>query len=555
MPVRLRGLFGRDTTPKDVTAGVVLGVESVPDGLAAGLLAGVNPVAGLHGYLFGTVTGALFTSSAFMTVQATGAMAIVVADVGVVHDSDDPSRALFTLAVLTGIVMLTAGLLKAGAVMRFVANAVMTGFISAVGVSIVLGQLGSFTGYDASGANRVLRAFDTIAHVGSWRFGAVLVGAGTLALIVALERTRVGPLGMVVAILATSAVVAWLDIDVATLASVADVPSSLPRPVFPDIGLMPQLLVPAASLAFIGLVQGAGISANVPNPDGSPPDPSQDFVGQGAANIVSGAFQGMPVGGSMSGTSLVTNAGARTRLANIVAGVVIAVIVLVFGGIVQHVAMPALAALLMLVGFRTVKPAAIQSVVKIGTPQAVVLSVTFVLTMLIPLQYAVLAGVAISMILYVVGRSNELMIRRLLISEEGVREVDPPIDLPAGEVVVLQPYGGLFFATADAFDAQTPNVLRSSANSVVILRLRGFEDLGSTFGEVLRRYATSLSLVGSKLVIVSASDRVHAQLETTGVARRIGSENLYESEEWLGRTLRRAHADAVSWVEQRTGED
>ena len=125
-----------------------------------GLLAAVNPLYGLYGYMMGTFTGALFTSSAFMAVQATGAMAIVVADVPAVHNSDDPARALFTLAIMTGVVMLIAGILKLGSILRFVSNAVMVGFINAVGINIVLGQFDSFTGYESDGANRVFRAID-----------------------------------------------------------------------------------------------------------------------------------------------------------------------------------------------------------------------------------------------------------------------------------------------------------------------------------------------------------------------------------------------------------
>ena len=105
---------GRDTLSKDAVAGLVLGVESVPDGLAAGLLAGVSPLAGLYAYVFGTVGGALFTSSSFMAVQATGAMAIVIGDVRAVHSAHDGQAALFTLSMLTGVVMLVAGLLRVG---------------------------------------------------------------------------------------------------------------------------------------------------------------------------------------------------------------------------------------------------------------------------------------------------------------------------------------------------------------------------------------------------------------------------------------------------------
>jgi sulfate permease, SulP family len=159
--MRFRFPVSRDTLREDAVAGLVLGVESVPDGLAAGLLAGVNPLAGLYAYLFGTIGGSLFTSSVFMAVQATGAMAIILADVPAVHEGDNTARALFTLSVLTGVVMLAAGFLRLGSALRFVSNAVMVGFISAVGVNIILGQLTNLTGYKAEGANRVIRAVNT----------------------------------------------------------------------------------------------------------------------------------------------------------------------------------------------------------------------------------------------------------------------------------------------------------------------------------------------------------------------------------------------------------
>ncbi len=148
--LRPRSLINRKSIKDDAMAGMVLGVESVPDGLASGLLAGVNPVAGLYSYIFGLAGGALFTSTAFMAIQGTGAMAIIVADVDLAS-RDDPSRALFTLSVLTGVVMVLAGLLRLGSVLRFVSDSVMTGFITAVGINIVLGQLDDFTGYDAEG--------------------------------------------------------------------------------------------------------------------------------------------------------------------------------------------------------------------------------------------------------------------------------------------------------------------------------------------------------------------------------------------------------------------
>jgi SulP family sulfate permease len=543
-------LFRKASLRQDAVAGLVLGVQSVPDGLATGLLAGVNPLSGLYAYMVGTISGAVVTSSAFMAIQGTGAMAMIVVDVPVVHDSGDPARALFTLSMLTGVVMLAAGLFRLGSVLRFVSNAVMVGFINAVGVNIILGQLANFTGYAADGPNRVVRAFNTLIHPGQLQWATVAVGAATIVLILALERTRVGPVGLVLAVMLTSAAAAVFGWNgVATLNDLGVVPSSLPRPEAPMLVLIPSLLIPAVSLAFVGLVQGASISAAYPNPDGRSPDVSRDFVGQGVANIAAGVFQGMPVGGSVSASALNKEAGARSRQSLVFAGVVMAIVIVAFGGVVGYVAMPALAGLLMLIGYRTIKPADLRSVWRTGAVQKAVLVVTFALTMIIPLQYAVLVGVGLSVILYVVRQSNQITVRRRQYDRDGhLVETDPPALLPANEVVVLQPYGSLFFAAAPVFEALLPVAAETSRHSVVILRLRGRSDLGSTVMDVLRHYATALAEVDSRLVIVSTNERIDRQLASSGIADLVGPDGIYRGDERVGAALQRAQADAAAWI-------
>ena len=202
-------------------------------------------------------------------------------------------------------------------------------------------------------------------------------------------------------------------------------------PTAPTLRLVPSLLVPALSLAFVGLIQGAAISSSFPNPDGRYPDSSRDFIGQGAANVIAGTFRGMPVGGSMSASSLNKAAGARSRLALMIAGLVMVLVIFAFAGLVGRIAMPALAGLLMLVGFRTIKPDDLQSVWNTGLVQKVVLAVTFVLTLIIPLQYAVLAGVGLSVVLYVVRQSNRVTVKRWILDPDGnLIEGDPPAHAP-----------------------------------------------------------------------------------------------------------------------------
>jgi SulP family sulfate permease len=527
-------------------------VQSVPAGLAAGLLAGVNPSAGLYGYMVGTATGAAFTSSAYMAVQGTGAMAIVIADLPGLRGEDGPG-VLVTLALLTGAVMLLAGLLRLGSILRFVSNAVMVGFISAVGVNIVLGQLADLTGCSAEGANRVVRAVNTLVRPDQMNAPTVAVGLATIALIVLLGRTRLGSMSLVLAVVAASAAVkvgGWEQ--VATLKGLGVSIDSLPSFEAPRLRSIPTLIVPAVSLAFVGLVQGAGISATFPNPDGTYPDSSRDFVGQGAANLASGVLRGMPVGGSVSATAINKEAGAQSRASLLVAAAVMAVVVVAFGDAVGDIAMPALAGLLILIGIRTVKPADLATVWHIGIIQRVIVVVTFALTMLVPLQYAALVGVGLSIVLHVVRQSNRVTVRHQVVDEEGhLVETAPPDLLPPNQVVILQPYGSLFFAAAPVIETMLPDVGPDTTGSVVILRLRGRTDLGATFMDVLHRYATALAAADSKLVLSSISDRVLEQLRVAKVTDVVEPDDVYLADERLGATLRRASDDALARVESR----
>ncbi|MEJ1088615.1 SulP family inorganic anion transporter [Microbacterium sp. Mu-80] len=442
--------------------------------------------------------------------------------------------------------------------MRFIPTAVLVGFVNAVAVNIVLGQLDNATGFTAEGANRVLKAADTVLHFWLWSWPTIVVGIVTIALILLLERTPLGALGMVVAVVVGSALAALLalidGIDrVAIIGDLAEVPQSLPAPQLPDLTVVLTLVVPALSLALVGLVQGAAISGSVPNPDGRYPDASVDFRGQGVANLASGFFQGVPVGGSMSATSLVRAAGAKTALANLFAGVVMAVTILVFASLIGYVAMSALAGLLIVVGVRTFKFHDIYMVWRTGAVQATVLSVTFLLTLLIPLQYAVLVGVGLAVILVVVQQSNRVVIRRWEFDEPGALpvETDPPRNVPPGEILILVPYGSLFFAAAPVFERQLPDVPAQLDGAVVILRLRGKEALGSTFLRAVAAYAERLRSAGGTLMISGVSESVLAQWRSTGILGRVGADQIFPMQPRVGAALREATTEAQRRLDER----
>ncbi|HET6447065.1 MAG TPA: SulP family inorganic anion transporter [candidate division Zixibacteria bacterium] len=538
------------TIREDVMAGLVLGIESVPDGLAQGFLAFVNPIYGLYGYMMGTFSGAFFTSSVFMVVQATGAMSLVVASVPAIHNPITGSQSLFALSILTGVVMLVLGLLKLGSLIRFVPNAVMTGFVNAVALLIILGQLGDLTGYNPIGANKITQTIDIFRNLDKVDLQTLMVGLVTVFLIINLEKTRLKALGLVAAMMVASLLVPLFGWEsVAQLQDIAEVPGSLPRPVIPELSLLPALILPALSLAFVGLVQGASITKSYVNPDGKYPDASGDFVGQGVANMASGFFQGMPVGGSFSATSLAANAGARSRFSNIFAGITMAVVIVLFGPAIGYIAMPAMAGLLIVIGFRTFKPKRVEMVWKTGPVQQLVMGITFFFCLIIPLQYAVLLGVAMSLLLFVLQQSNQITIKAWQRTEGPYPiEVDPPETLPANEVVVLVPYGSLFFAAAPLFEEKLPDITYETYNTVVILNLRGYEDLGSTLLTVLERYTADLHRHESKLMLAGVDIKVVAQLEKTGLIKMIGIENVFMHSDHIGESILASWDKAEKWV-------
>ena len=556
------GRFGNRTTlGADLRAGTVLGLESVPDGLANGLLAGVNPLLALNGYLVGTVVGALSTSTVLMSVQATGAMAVIISDVPQTQTGDAPAQeALAVLAILTGVGMLALGIARLGSLVRFVPSSVLVGFVNAVAINIMLSQVDEITGYSSAAPNRVLKTLDTLVHPGQIHWAGVFIAGLTIALIVLLERTRLGALGMVVAIALGSALPVVLDalghpvLNVPMLSDLVTVPRSLPRLELPSLRLVVAMVVPALSLIFVGLIQGAAIGGTMTNPDGSANDASGDFRGQGVANLAAGVFQGMPVAGSMSATNLVRAAGARTATANLFAGVVIGASMLLLSEVVGYIAMPALGGLLVLIGWRSLKIDQLVLTWRTGPVPATTMAITFVLTLIIPLQYAVLVGVGLAVLLHVARQSNRVVVKHWVFDHEAgfPTEADPPAEVPAGEVVVLATYGSLFFASAPAFEAQLPRPGSPGTRGVVVLRLRAKEELGSTVVKVLITYAEDLAASGSRLMLAGLTPGVRRQVEDTGLAELLGPDGLFMAQARVGLSVREAVAHGHEWIATST---
>lgn len=542
----------------DMIAGLTTGVANIPDAMASAVLAGANPVQGLYAIMIGTPLGALFGSSAFMNVATTSALAITagsaLAGAGLTGDA----HAIATLAVLTGLLMAIAGLLKMGRLLRFVANSVVIGFLTGVSINVILSQLSDFTGYSSAYPNKVMKAIDTLLNLDQVDVPTTVVGLLTVAVILLVDRTRLRNFSMLFGMVIASAVVIVLGLTtVQQVSDIAVIPTSLPMPQLPDFALIPVLLLDAIALAIIGLVQGAGVSKAYANPDGNYPNSSRDFIGQGAANLGAGLFQGMPVGGSVGSTALNISAGAKSRWANIFSGLIVAMAVLLFSRAVSLVAMPAMAGLLIVAGFQSIKRERIQDIWATGWAPRIVMGVTLLLTLIIPLQQAVFFGVLLSILVhFFVTSSHEVRMVRLIPNADGtVTEETAPAELLGNAVTLLEVFGDMAVAGAETLEAKLPAV-KQAERAVVILRLRAQESVGSSFIAVVERYSQQLKARGGKLMLAGVHPKIKGQLDRTGTTIEVlGAENVFEATTTLGASTREAYAAAQRWLETASGEE
>ncbi len=544
----------------DAIAGLTFAIVNVPQAMGNAVLATVNPVAGLYTLMIATPIGALFTGSVFMNVSTTGALSVAAGDALVGFSGDAKTGALIALVLLIGLFQLLAGILRLGSLIRFVAQSVMTGFISGIAVLIILGAIPDLTGYTSGFNSELLKLADTALNINQADPLTLILGLLTIGLIVGFGYTPARKFSMILAlgVVTVLGVVAVALLDEAGLILVGDIatiPRSLPRPQLPDLLTIPELVLPALAIAVIGLVQGAGVSQSYPNPDGKFPDVSRDFVGQGIANIATGFFSGIPGGGSMSGTAVTVNAGAYTRWANILAGVFVILIVLLFANVAMLIPMSALAGLLVVVGFQNLQPKQISLVWQTGIVARTAMVLTFIATIALPLQFAIMIGIAISVMMHVFRSSNQVRVIEFVPVENGFPLEQPaPSILPDREVTMLYGYGSLFFASAATFEDSLPNA-DETQQAVVILILRGQPDVGSTFISVLRRYATTLQANGGRLMLSGVNSRLWEQLDKTGTLSLIGRENVFMEEAQIGVAMNRAIESATAWLAALEAEE
>ncbi len=535
------------TAKRDALAGLPVAVGGVPDGMAAAVLVGVNPVIGLYASFAGPIAGGLSSSTQLMVVTTTSAAALTAGSTLVNVAPADRPEVLVLLTLMAGIAMIAAGLLKLGRYTRFVSISVMIGFLTGVATNIVLGQLGNLTGATVSGSTAIAKASDLITHPGRISLASTAVGLSALAIVALVARTRLRPYAAVFGLVIPT--LASLGVD--NIERVSDdgaIPSGVPLPHIPDLSVFSfDLLAGAAAIAVLVLVQGAGVAESAPNPDGKPSRIDRDFLAAGIGNLASALFRGQPVGGSVGQTALNLAAGARSRWAGIFAGVWMLAILVAFSGIVGKVPIPTLSGILIYAAVRSIRVPEIRAILRTGSTSQIAIATTFLSTLFLPIAAAVGIGVALSLMLQLNRDALDLTVVELVPVGDTFEEHPAPKRLPSKAVTMLDVYGSLFYAGARTLQARLPDPA-GSQEPVVVLRLRGRTSLGATAFLVLGDYAEKLRDVGGRLYLSGVDPELVAQMRRSRRVEAAGKVEVYEATPRLGESTMEAFEDAEHWL-------
>lgn len=551
-------------------AGLTVSVVEVPQAMAYALIAGVPPEYGLYTSIIQGVIGALLSSSEHMTTGPTNTQSLLIASavhrvMGGQEVAPDPERYLqlvFCLTLLKGLVQLAFAAADMGNMVRYVSRSVISGLVSGAGFLIFFGQLPALLGVVSKSEVEAPGVFAPVIrlveHLDETNWRAIAVAVAVVGVILIGKKiSRFFP-GALVGVACSGLVVWAMGWQAREIPLIGALPRGLPDfqlPLAPWRD-MQGLMGGAVALAVIGMLESVAIAKSIAARTGETVIPNQEFFAQGFKNAVTSFFQCIPGSGSFTRSALDYAAGAETRFAAVFNALMVGVIFLCFGRLTAYVPNAALAGVLMVIAFGLVEWTYLPRALKVGRGDALVWVMTFLSTLLVPLEYAIFIGVFLNIGLYL-RTATKLHVREM-IREDGQsgeqRFSERELTDRTGErpVVLLQVEGDLFFGIADELGSRLTQLTESSQTQVIILRMRRTHSVDATVIDVLERAAKDLRERGKYLLLCGVGTDLMGLLRRSGIVDLLGEANviptqpglfgsvelaLKRSEELLGRSV------------------
>lgn len=548
---RLAWTYSWPTARADFLAGITVAAISLPQSIAYALIAGVDPRYGLYAAIVFTAVAGVLGSSRHLINGPTGAVSLVVFSALAFIDPQarfDAYEALFLLSVLIGIVQIAIAVLKLGDLTRYISESVVTGFIVGAAFLTIIGQVANALGVKAQGTGHqhvLYRLWLTLTQNGSVNPRALTISIGAIVLALVsrrlVKRFRLPQFDMFFVLIVVSAG-AWLagwsehgGIVKPAVSLIEAVPASLPSPHIPEIKWhwFLDMSGSAAAIAVLGLLEALAIAKAIAHKSGQQLDYNRQILAEGVGNLVGGFFRAMPGAGSLSRTAINYQAGALTRFSGVFTAGIVAVVVLTLGPLTAYIPKAALAGLLVVAAARLIDVERLRYIVRGSRYDATLLIATAVAAVFIDIEFAILIGVALSVLWYV-PRAARLKATELVVTPERVVRERLPSDPPARDVHIVDLEGELFFGAAPDLEQHLAHAAaraRQQGVDYLVLRVKRVRNPDVVALEVLEKFLRDAKAAGLTVLLAGVRPELLAAIRRVGAALYIDDALIFPEED------------------------
>lgn len=519
---------------KDLTAGVIVGIVALPLAIAFAIASGVTPEQGLYTAIIAGIIISALSGSRVQIGGPTGAFIVIIYSIVQKFGYDG----LAVATVIAGILLVIMGLVKMGAVLKFIPYPVTVGFTSGIAVIIATGQLRDFLGLHMEKVPaefiEKIKAFSE--HIGSITPAAAGIGLLTILIVALWPRVTKRVPGSLVAILATTALVPLFNLSVETIGSrFGAVSTALPSLRIPAVSWsrIPELISPAITIALLAGIESLLSAVVADGMTGRRHRSNMELVAQGVANIASPLFGGIPATGAIARTATNIKNGALTPIAGITHAIVLLLIMLFFGKWAALIPMATLAGILIIVSYNMSEWHLFVKMFKSPKSDIAVLLVTFFLTVLVDLTVAIQAGIVLAALLFMRRMADVTQvgyITSMMEDEEDTSDQDPNsikrYTVPKG-VEVFEVNGPFFFGAADRFKHVLSLIVQKPR--VLVLRMRTVLSMDATALRALEEVYEQTKHDKSILMLAGVHTQPLIAMDRSGLLDKVGVDNVFEN--------------------------
>ncbi len=523
----------------DLVAGIVLAAILVPQGMAYAELAGLPPVTGLYTTIACLVAYAIFGPSRVLVLGPDSSVSpLILASITPLVVVGDPGSAIVLagmLAVLVGLIEIGLGVAKLGFVADLLSSEVRVGYMNGLAVTIIVGQLPKLFGFstDADGFVDELKAFWN--GLDQTNRTTLITGLAVLLVLLVLPRITTRIPAVLVAIVGVTVVSALLGLADEGVKTVGTLPQGFPTPSLPWTSASDAvaLIVGAVGITMVSLTDTIATASSFAARRGDEVDANAEMIGVGASNIAAGFFQGFAVSVSSSRTAVADQSGARTQLTGLVGAGLVALLLLVFNGLLADLPQTALAAVVIVAALSLADLPALARFARLRRSSLVLSLVASAGVIFLGVLQGIVVAIVLAILLFfrrnwwphgtVLAEVPELGgWHAVSVHPEG-RQVDG--------IVVFRWEAPLFFANAGQFRDQVRALVRDSSPAYVVLQCEAVTDIDVTAAEVLKDLDEELNAKGVHLAFVELRDRLADLIVRYDLDATLQAEHFYASVE------------------------